>query len=254
MTEPADNKEVFKPLSEEHFHFNCYPEIACFTKCCAKLRLILTPYDILRIKNRLGISSSKFLDLYTDTLFEEGLRFPLVRLKMTPDEQGRCPFVTEKGCTIYEDRPGACRLYPIGRASTFPGGGDKTREKFFIVAESHCLGFKEEKVWTIDQWLTHEGVDHYNAMNDPWVRIVTSSKPLGTGKELTQKLKMFFMASYNLDRFRTFLFQSPFFERFEVDSEVKEMLAHDDVALMHFGFDWLRFSLFGEKTMTLAAP
>jgi hypothetical protein len=32
-----------------------------------------------------------------------------------------------------------------------------------------------------------------------------------------------------------------------------EMLKSDDVALMRFAFDWLKFSLFGEKTIRLKA-
>lgn len=231
------------------FQFACHPGVSCFTQCCAKLRLLLTPYDILRIKKRLGLDSEQFLDRYTETVFEPGVVFPMVMLKMN-SRDSRCPFLTSRGCSIYEDRPGACRLYPIGRASAFPGGGNRAREKFFIVTESHCHGFRENKVWTIDEWLNHEGMDVYNKMNDPWTRIVTSNKPLGPQNTLAQKLKMFFMASYNLDRFRQFLFHSPFFGKFHVEEDIKIKLAKDDEALMNFAFDWLRFALFGEKTLT----
>jgi len=62
---------------------------------------------------------------------------------------------------------------------------------------------------------------------------------------------MFFMASYNLDKFRDFLFKSGFFDRFEVDSDLKKKLPDNDTTLMLFAFDWLKFSLFGEKTMQL---
>jgi hypothetical protein len=64
---------------------------------------------------------------------------------------------------------------------------------------------------------------------------------------------MFFMASYNLDKFRVFLFDSPFFDRFSVEAGAQEKLASDDKALMLFAFDWLKFSLFGEKTIQVKA-
>ena len=35
------------------------------------------------------------------------------------------------------------------------------------------------------------------------------------------------------------------------DRDRKEMLKNNDVALMGFAFDWLKFSLFGDKTMQL---
>ena len=88
-------------------------------------------------------------------------------------------------------------------------------------------------------------------MNDQWIGIITSPKSLGPNTHLPQKHQMFFMASYNLDKFRDFLFKSGFFDRFQVDSDLKEKLSKNDTALMLFAFDWLKFSLFGEKTIQL---
>ena len=241
--------EIFKPLKEHTFHFSCHKGIPCFTECCAKLSLILTPYDILRIKNRLGLPSDDFLDEYTEIVVEKNNRFPTVRLKMKTDEKQTCPFVTREGCAVYEDRPAACRLYPLGRASAIVDGQENAREKFFIVAESHCLGLQEKKSWTLDDWLVHEGVNEYNAINDQWLEIITSSKGLGATIDPAKKYQMFFMASYNLDNFKKFLFESRFFDLFDVASDLKEEMAGDDVVLMKFGFKWLKFSLFGDKTL-----
>ncbi len=244
---------VFKPFSEETpFQFECHPGISCFTECCARLRLLLTPYDILRMKKRLGIPSDQFLEQYTETLLDQHPRFPMVKLKMKQEKGHRCPFVTEKGCTIYEDRPEACRLYPVGRASALVDRETNAREKYFVVEEAHCRGFGEEKEWTLEKWLNHEGVREYKAMNDRWLGIMTSSKSLGAKTHLARKHQMFFMASYNLDKFRKFLFNSRFFDHFEIDSDLKEKLGTDDTALMDFGFDWLNFSLFGEKSPKLS--
>jgi hypothetical protein len=162
-----------------------------------------------------------------------------------------CPFVSSEGCILYEDRPGACRIYPIGRAATKPDGKRHTTERFFIVEEEHCLGFKEEKEWVLEEWLSSEGVDKYNAMNDPWMEIITSSNSLGDEQHVQKKIQMFYMASYNLDRFREFLFQSAFFERFVIEPTEKEALATDDIKLMMFAVKWLKFSLFGEKTIQI---
>lgn len=247
----SQEQAIFKPLKDNRFHFACHRGVPCFTQCCAKLRLILTPYDIVRMKRCLALSSDDFLRDHTETVIDPHHRFPMVRLKMNGGPEGACPFVSNEGCTIYEDRPEACRLYPIGRASATPDGTTETHEKFFVVAESHCQGFKERQVWTLEEWLDHEGVKEYAAMNDPWRGIVTSSKTLGPKAHIAQKHQMFFMASYNLDKFRKFIFESRFFNRFQVDSDLKTRLEKDDVALMRFACDWLRFSLFGEKTIAL---
>ena len=88
-------------------------------------------------------------------------------------------------------------------------------------------------------------------MNDQWLEIITSSKGLGHENDVPRKIQMFYMASYNLDKLREFIFKSRFFERFEVPPDLREKLTFDDAALMKFAFDWLKFSLFGENTIQI---
>jgi hypothetical protein len=126
---------------------------------------------------------------------------------------------------------------------------EEAREKFFLVRESHCKGFSEDKEWTALEWMANEGVDEYNKMNDQWLRILTSRKNIGEKSEVPRKVQMFYLASYNLDKFRDFVFKSRFFDRFDVAPETKEEIATSDTALMGFAIDWLWFSLFGENTM-----
>jgi Fe-S-cluster containining protein len=242
---------LFRPVVESKIQFRCHKDIACFTRCCAELDLVLTPYDIVRLKNRLGTPSDAFLDQYTVTNWKRHPRFPMINLKMDVDRNGKCPFVTPQGCTIYEDRPGACRIYPIGRAALKLDMERGAREKFFIVDEEHCLGFGEDREWTLEEWMANEGVDEYNLMNDQWLEIITSQKRLGRKEDIARKIQMFYMASYNLDVFRRLIFESRFFHIFRLEAEEREKLATDDVSLMQFAFDWLRFSLFGEKTIQM---
>ena len=242
---------AFQSIVGDYFTFRCHKEIKCFTKCCRALNLILTPYDIIRLKHRLNLSSDTFLEDYTETRLDDRSRFPMVYLKMENDSDKKCPFVTSDGCTIYEDRPSACRIYPLGRAAMKPDGKKEVMERFFVVAEKHCLGFGEDKEWTLKEWLSNEGVDEYSDMNDQWMVLITSPKSLGPEDHVQKKIKMFNMASYNLDRFKDFLFKSGFFNRFEVDPDLIKKMESDDVALMKFALDWLWFSLFGEKTIRI---
>ena len=247
---------TFTPLDGKTFRFRCYQEIACFTACCADLNLVLTPYDVLRLKNRLGMSSADFLDRYTEPCVKQQGRFPLLRLKMNQDPERRCPFVVKEGCEVYDDRPGACRIYPLGRAASKVGGGRETRTRLFLVSEPHCLGLQEDKTWTIEEWIESEALNEYIDLNDQWLEITTSRKSLGRRADVLRKIQMFTMASYNLDRFKAFVFESRFLDLFEVDPDLRERLRHDDPALLGFAMDWLKFSLFGEQTMKLkkAAP
>ncbi len=241
---------VFTPLPSGRFRFRCYPGIACFTCCCARLRLLLTPYDVLRMKHRLGLRSDQFLGRYTELCMEETSPFPMLKLKMKQDAGGRCPFVTPKGCSIYQDRPVACRIYPVGRAARKHSGDATPAESFFLVKETHCLGLAEEREWEVQEWLQSEGVVEYNRMNEGWLEIVTAGNSLGDPGTVPRKMQMFCMASYNLDRFRDFLFTGRFFELFEVPQAGR--LRNDDVALLHFAFRWLRFALFAEPTLQIS--
>ncbi|MBN1102899.1 MAG: YkgJ family cysteine cluster protein [Deltaproteobacteria bacterium] len=246
--ESQKTESLFTPLEGKSFRFSCHRGISCFTKCCGALNLMLTPYDILRIKNRLGISSDDFLDKYTDTVFQENARFPMVKLRMNQDSLKKCPFVSPEGCSIYDDRPGSCRLYPLGRASLNPGRGKGRPAQYFLVTEEHCLGFRENRLWKLEDWMAGEGMSEYNLFNDRWIEVVTFQKSLGPAKMIPGKLQMFFMASYNLDRFRKFIQESPFLKRFEVEVEIREKLACDDIALLDFSIEWLKLSLFGEPS------
>ena len=58
------------------------------------------------------------------------------------------------------------------------------------------------------------------------------------------------MACYDLDRFRRFVFESTFLQRFEVEPELVERMRGDDEELLRFAFRWLRYALFAEPTMT----
>ena len=238
----------FHNLEGDAFSFACHPGVPCFNECCRELSLTLTPYDIVRLRKRLGMTSGEFLEAHTETRTEHGDRFPKVLLKMTSQPGRPCPFVTPQGCSIYEDRPGACRTYPLGRGSSKGG-----KELFFLVREDHCQGFEQDKDWTTKEWLADQGLEKYNHYNDLWMEIITSNSSLGPVEHHVKKIQMFFMVSYNADRFRDFVLNSKFLKMFEFDEDLAGRVEDDDEALLKLGFLWLKFSLFGEKTLSVKA-
>src|SRR6056297_2305467 len=46
---------------DDFFAFSCYPGISCFNACCRDLNQFLMPYDIIRLKQDVGITSTRFL-------------------------------------------------------------------------------------------------------------------------------------------------------------------------------------------------
>jgi len=234
------------------FKFSCHKGISCFTKCCSDIEILLTPYDIIRLKNRLGVSSGEFLNDYTYIEINEKNSHPFVFLKMSEDKERRCPFVTSDGCTIYADRPANCRYYPVGQASLRKMDEDVNRpvteEFYFFVKEEHCLGFREDKEWTIRNWRNDQEVDVYDTMNRGWKDILFRRSLPGVEVD-EKKQKAFYMACYDVDRFRNFVFESKFLAVFDIDKKTLEKIKKDELALMKFGFDYTKYILMMEETL-----
>lgn len=249
-TSPAVNPD--KRLSvEDEFRFACGPHVPCFTDCCRKLELLLTPFDVLRLRKRLALSSADFLDAHCRIRWKTAHGFPEVLLKMTAEGDQRCPFVTPEGCSVYPDRPGACRIYPLGRASTKHPLDGTSREFYFTVREAHCRGFEEPANWLVREWLTDQGMHEYNRVNDLLMELYLHRT---RGKQVTlgpRHIQMFMMACYNPDRFRDFIFQSAFLTKFDILPDTVDALRDDDLSLLEFAFQWLKFALFSEPTLVV---
>ncbi len=246
-TAPEQVRKMLEPLENDEFGFSCHPGISCFTECCRKLNLLMTPYDVLRLRKHLGMDSDDFLDEYAEIRFDHSRRLPAVYLKMGDDERKTCPFVTPEGCRVYQDRPSACRTYPLARASRKHPTHGTVQESYYSVREDHCRGFEESRRWSVNEWVQDQGLAPYHEMNNLWMEIVTHPNSRGELSEKQQQI--FFMASYNMDLFRGFVLGSRFLQMFAIDPEEEKAIREDDGALLRLGFKWLRFSLLNEQTL-----
>jgi Fe-S-cluster containining protein len=234
---------------DDRFTFRCGPQMPCFTRCCRDVAIVLTPYDVLRMKKALGISSEEFLERYAILPFTREQKIPVVLLKMDPQTR-RCPFVGPGGCTLYAHRPWACRMYPLGVADPKnPSASD--RRFHFLLQEDFCLGHGQGDTYTVREWLEREGVEEYEMMGASF-RDLMLDEFWERGPELTpEQMEMYFMACYDLDRFRRFVFETKFLELFDVDEARIEALRTDDLELLDFAIAWLRFSLFRQRTLRI---
>lgn len=227
----------------DKFKFSCHKGLSCFNTCCSDVNIFLTPYDVIRMRRSLWIPSGEFLKRYTFTLLgEEGL--PLIVLKMLDDENKSCPFVTPDGCSIYQDRPWSCRMYPV-----FPVSSKE--EEFLIEENSSCLGFKEEKQWTVKEWKKDQEIYIYDKMNESYKEITLHDYFKKGNKLDPGRAKLLYTACYDLNEFRRFLFETRFFDIYDVEKEVKEKIKEDEEELLSFGYRWIRFNLFSEDTLRL---
>jgi len=87
--------------ADDKFKFSCHPGLACFGQCCRDINIFLSPYDVVRLKNKLGITSTEFLDRYAIRHLVPQSGFSVIQLKMREDQALKCPFVTAGGCAVY---------------------------------------------------------------------------------------------------------------------------------------------------------
>jgi len=234
-------------LGNGTFRFACHSGIACFTRCCHNADMYLYPYDIIRLKQRLGLTSEEFILQHTLAAFRENPYFPNVMLKMSDLPDSPCSFSSKNGCTVYEDRPYSCRAYPLEPA-LYGDEENRMHIQCYVARHSHCLGHREGREWTASQWIKDQQMDAYNEINAGWARIDTLLRrnPFGEKGQDSPAMKMAFMASYNMDTFRRFVFDSSFLSRFCVPQERLEDIRKSDTALLLLGFDWILRFLFGQ--------
>lgn len=236
---------------EDKFNFACHAKLGCYTRCCRDITIFLTPYDILRMKKALGLSSSAFLSQYTLTMMgDAGL--PLVVLRMRDDEVRSCPFVTDTGCCIYADRPWSCRIYPLQ-----PESNRKTEKAgktyYSILQIPFCQGLASDRSWILKDWIKDQGIELYGQMERLFSPI-TSDERLKQNKITNSKIQeMYYMACYDIDRFRRFVLESSFLKRFEVKPEQVSAIRQDDEALYRFAIRWLEYGLLSRQSLKVKA-
>jgi hypothetical protein len=234
------------PLTgETAFSFDCSPAVTCFNACCRDLNQALSPYDILRLKNRLGLSSGQFLKTHTIRHIGPETGLPVVSLRFDNRTNRQCPFVTPKGCRVYTDRPASCRLYPLARGTSRNRKSGRISEHFALIQEPHCRGFCQKTARTARGWMRDQGLEPYNRFNDLFLEMISLKNHLIPGPLTPEPEALFYTALYDIDSFRDLISQKSNAERWGIDSAAQAMLDADDIRLLIFAHACIKKFVFG---------
>ncbi|OQX05878.1 MAG: hypothetical protein BWK76_26875 [Desulfobulbaceae bacterium A2] len=239
---PLPSGQVRRLKPGETFRFRCQPEVPCFTACCHDLELALSPYDALRLRRRLGIDSRELLDRYVIVEDEDGA-LPHCFLTMVDDGQASCIFLTPAGCSVYPDRPSACRSYPLGRAAYRNAQGEGTSVYHVLLREEHCQGFAAEEEHDAAGYSADQGLEPYNRMNDLLLPLVQHERLRSGMTVFPAQARLYLDTLYDIDGFVRRLAQE------EAGSEPAEEAmaaarADDDERLLACAVRWLVPRLF----------
>jgi len=228
---------------QSRFTFRCHNGLACFNRCCRTPTIILSPYDILRLRQFLGITSGEFLKRYTRRETEDMSNLPLVFLDpFRPTGEG-CPFLGDTGCRVYSHRPTACRLFPITMGSQLTEKG--VVDYYFCRKLDYCQGFASDKEWTVESWQASEGFEEYDQGRRAWLELMLKQ---GLRGPVDARVQEFFATmAYDLDKVRQLLSEPAFRQASDVDAAVWEALntGTSDTALLDFSCRYLQSVLFG---------
>lgn len=248
------NKKEFPdgmtPLGRSTFKFECHPGVDCFTVCCQNVDLTLYPYDILRLKTNIGMDSEQFIRNHTFLVKGDNPLFPSVKLKLTEDTK-KCPFLSDEGCTVYVDRPSACRTYPLERAVDRSESTGAPDEYFFLTKHDYCHGHREPKEQTVDVWNRNQKIFDFNTMNTLWTELDTifATNPWKGEGAAGEKQQLAFMVCYNVDGFRRFADSHNLIKLFQIGKHRRRAIVNDDSEIMKFGFEWLKLILTGKSSL-----
>lgn len=153
---------------DSSFDFKCH---AC-GRCCTNSTIesiVLRAYDIYNLSVALKTEASTVVDLYGNVYLGPTSGIPVIQLKSKPIESPEsllhffktgkpmtvCPFLKNNKCSVHNNKPGSCRLYPLGRlvqkSSSKSDSDEKTETIYFLQKETICGGTGEKH--TIDEWM-----------------------------------------------------------------------------------------------------
>jgi Fe-S-cluster containining protein len=236
----SEKVSLYQQLDQESlsldssFRFHCQADLPCFNQCCHAPTVILSPYDLLRLKQALGITSGELRERYTRQEIEPNSNLPLVFIDAYRSPEGGCPFLGEAGCTVYSHRPAACRLFPLTMGSRLTPGG--VEDHYFCRRLDYCQGFDTDVQWTVASWMADQGFGEYSQGRREWLEILLKSAV--TEELVVDALvqDLFATLAYDLDRFRRLVFDPVFLEAYHLEAEALEDLRTDDLALLTFSY------------------
>ena len=252
MPDSKEFPEGMQPLGTDEFTFKCHPGVSCFTVCCKNVELDLYPYDIVRLRKRLSVDSETFMRTHTELKKGANPYFPTVILKLaSAGTERQCPFLDEQGCTVYADRPTACRTYPLERAVDRTVERGRPEEYYFLTTHDYCKGHYEAQQNTVKHWLRSQQLEQFNQMNDRWSEVDTlfGSNPFKGEGSGGPKQQLAFMVCYDIDRFREFAAAQRLLDLYRLNREQKKKISADDAELLKFGFEWLKDVLGGRSAL-----
>lgn len=145
-------------------------EFACKEcgSCCRKRQqpIMVTTCDIYYAMKAIGSTPTESLKKHFRFIIGHDSHLPVVLLKERDD--GSCSFLRKGKCSIHQNKPMVCRLYPLGR---YYDGTDK--KYHYFTQPNSCEGNKQKT--TLQEWLTSFDIPAHEEENLLWSKLSLAS-------------------------------------------------------------------------------
>ncbi|TWI66029.1 hypothetical protein LZ24_02940 [Desulfobotulus alkaliphilus] len=237
--------DCLQPINPDHpLCFDCHEGLPCFNQCCHDICQLLYPYDILRLKKNLCMKASDFLSAYCIIHDGEGSGLPVVSFRLDKANHQACPFLTKEGCRVYEDRPASCRIFPLARGLVRDRATGNLQTHYARIPDPLCKGFESKKTNTLKEWIASQDMAIYDLMNDAMMPLISLKNRLMPGPLQPDHKNIFILGCYNLDDFRTRIYESGELRGIFPDQRLAAA-ENSDEELLLLAMDWVRHRLFG---------
>ncbi|MCQ2543891.1 MAG: YkgJ family cysteine cluster protein [Lachnospiraceae bacterium] len=138
------------------------------SKCCQNMgkSIIVDPWDVKKLKARLNTNFDGLLQMILELNMVDGLLLPNIKMQENTDA---CVFLNNNGrCNIHEDRPGFCRMFPLGRL--YEG------DDFFYINQVHECTYKDKEKIKIKKWIDVDDIDAYENFQKEWHNFLTEKR------------------------------------------------------------------------------
>lgn len=128
--------------------------------CCQGMgeSVLLDPYDFYQLQLATGLGFSQLMQDKIALTVEEGVILPHLKMQEKTDA---CAFLNKEGrCSIHANRPGLCRLFPLGR------NYDEQGLRYFVL-EDACQIKNRTKV-KVKKWLEIPALSQYEEFLVNW--------------------------------------------------------------------------------------
>ena len=181
-------------------------------QCCTGMgsSIVLDPLDIYRIESAVNMRFEALLENIIELNIVDGVILPNLKMQ----ENGGCSFLNEEGrCKIHADRPGICRMFPLGRIY-------EDRDFSYILQVNECPKEPKSKV-KVSKWLDTPDLkknqqfikDWHYFLKDVQAYLAKSPEEALIKKVTMQILQYFYIEPYSKEK--------EFYE--QIDARISQM-------------------------------